>query len=224
MRDCFPFFLFSYLPSPPIHLYSSLFILPLFPLYLFRPRLPLCCPLHIPALIPPVSSCSLVFTFHHHLFISPKLPSILHPLWYHLLLQSYHLAYISFPIPLTVSRTQFLLSDLPSLASPSPLLYIVAFFPLPLPLNAISLRGGWAFPPWHQFVGYHDNLLSQVIYSSRSAWLPHNTSCVFKHIFVVFLYICAFVWTSWETVIPKIFTWTICIQCASIAFPFQTNS
>ncbi len=79
----------------------------------------------------------------------------------------------------------------------SPLLYISPLSPLVPPLNVLFSSRSWAFPSWHQFVGCHDNLLSQVIYSSRSAWLPHNTGCVWTHVFfvVVILYICAWVWT-----------------------------
>lgn len=159
------------------------------------------------------------------LFISLQLPtSLLHPLWPYLFLQSHHLAYIYFPSPLTVSLLYvalFLLqpgsSCLTSLRWPLPPLSFTSmlFFSACSAIECDFSSRSWAFPPWHQFVGYHDNLLSQVIY--RSAWLPHNTSCVWTHFCCFSIYLCLcvnFVRNSYS----QNLTWAICIQCVWLHF------
>ena len=187
--------LFAFFPScklPSIFLFSTAFHPPLYfllPHLLFFALL-ICCSCFIPpwsssgAHSPPASpfSSPLLFSsfplyFCHlssFLFIlsPPSLHS--HPL------SSICLILFIFPPPLQfifllslfLCRT-LLFSHLHFLPHPAPLLCTVP----PFSVLFLSSRS-WAFPPWHQFVGCHDNLLSQVIYSSRSAWLPHNTGCV----------------------------------------------
>lgn len=118
------------------------------------------------------SSC-LTLAFHHHHFIifqnfyvqSKPLPSFFLTIYIVLLALMPHLLPSSSisPVILTV------LSDVLLLPYVLPILFI---FPLALfvpPLNVLFSSSSSALTPWHQFVGCHDNLLSQVIYSSRPA-------------------------------------------------------
>lgn len=62
-----------------------------------------------------------------------------------------------------------------------PLVYVVP------PFDVFFSSRSRAFPPWPQFAGCSDVLLSRVIYSGRSAGLPHDAVCVWTHVVVVVL-------------------------------------
>lgn len=230
---------FSFLASLFNHLSFILFFvyISFYSLYLFRPYLPLCCPLHILVLISSWPNPILFLTplafftpcvyISLPLFISLQLPSsFLHPLKIFLFIQpsplisSFFFCHFYSTLLFSISRHRFILSDLPRLSCPSPLLYIFAFFSACPAIECNFSSRSWAFPPWHQFVGYHDNLLSQVIYSSRSAWIPHNTGCVWTHFGCFSIYLC-FCVNFQGNFHPQNLSWAICIHCVSLRFHFR---
>lgn len=54
-------------------------------------------------------------------------------------------------------------------------------------LDALFSFRRWASPPWHPFGGCYGNLLSQVIYSGRSARVLSETGYVWTHLLFLFV-------------------------------------